>query len=80
MTDWKIYISHDCCNDFTWGNDETSTRDNLAEILRAHLDAMTETDGEDPDERDHYTLTTFIEAVCFIEKYPQRKACCTTMD
>jgi Glycosyl hydrolases family 38 C-terminal beta sandwich domain len=73
MTTWKIYISHDCCNDFTWGNDEASTRDNLAEMLRAHLDAMTATDLEHPDERDHYTLTTFIEAVCFLEKYPDRK-------
>jgi hypothetical protein len=73
MEPWKIYISHDCCNDFTWGNDETSTRDNLAEMLRAHLDAMTATDHEAPDERDHYTLTTFVEAVCFLEKYPERK-------
>jgi hypothetical protein len=70
---WRIYISHDCCNDFTWGNDETSTRDNLAEMLRAHLDVMTKTDNHDPDERDHYTATTFIEAVCFLQKYPERK-------
>jgi hypothetical protein len=73
MSDWRVYISHDCCNDFTWGNDETSTRDNLAEILRAHLDAMTETDSAHPDEQDHYTTTTFIEALCFLEKYPERR-------
>ena len=74
MKNCRIYISHDCCNDFTWGNDETSTRDNLAEMLRAHLDAMSETDTNEPDERDHYTTTTFVEAICFIEKYPERKA------
>ena len=74
MDTWKIYISHDSCNDFTWGNDETSTRDNLAEIMRAHLDAMTQSDHAHPDERDHYTATTFVEALCFLEKYPNRKA------
>jgi hypothetical protein len=72
-TDWRIYISHDCCNDFTWGNDEASTRDNLAEILKAHLDAMTQTDSYTPDEQSHYTSTTFVEALCFLEKYPARR-------
>jgi hypothetical protein len=71
---WNIYVSHDCCNDFTWGNDEYSTKDNLAEILRAHLDEMNDTDVEEPDERDHYTSTTFVEIVSFLDKYPERKA------
>lgn len=70
---WRLHLSHDCCNDFTWGNDESSTRDNLAEILREHLDEMTRTDDEDSDHRDHYTSTTFVEALAFLAKYPTRR-------
>lgn len=70
---WRIFITNDTCPDYTWGLTEEETRRSLAELVRAHLDEMKRTDGEAPENRDRYNMTATIEALCFIERYPERK-------
>ena len=45
----------------------------MAELVRAHLDAMTRTDGEPEWNRDRYTMAVTNEALAFLEHYPERK-------
>ena len=71
---WTIYIANDNCPDYTWGNDELQTRRNFAEIVRSHLDEMKRTDEERPENRDRYNMAVAQEAICFVERYPEREA------
>jgi hypothetical protein len=71
---WTIHVVNDSCPDYTWGFDEKATRRNMAELVRAHLDAMTRTDGEAEASRDRYTMAVTNEALAFLEHYPGRRA------
>jgi alpha-mannosidase len=70
---WTIHVVNDTCADTTWGFDEKTTRRNMAELVRAHLDAMTRSDGEPEWNRDRYTMAVTNEALAFLEHYPERK-------
>ena len=70
---WTIHVVNDTCADTTWGFDEKTTRRNMAELVRSHLDAMTRTDGEPEWNRDRYTMAVTNEALAFLEHYPERK-------
>ena len=70
---WTIHVVNDTCPDYTWGFDEKTTRRNMAELVRAHLDAMARTDGEPEWNRDRYTMAVTNEALAFLEHYPERK-------
>ena len=70
---WTIHVVNDTCADTTWGFDEKATRRNMAELVRAHLDAMSRTDGEPEESRDRYTMAVTNEALAFLEHYPGRK-------
>jgi hypothetical protein len=72
-SDWTIYIANDNCPDYTWGLTEAQTRKAFADIVRAHLDEMTRTDSEVPENRDRYSMAVTQEALCFVEHYPDRK-------
>jgi hypothetical protein len=71
---WTIHVVNDSCADYTWGFDEKATRRHMAELVRAHLDAMTRTDGEAEATRDRYTMAVTNEALAFVERYPERRA------
>ena len=71
--DWTFFVINDTCPDYTWGNDEESTRRNFAELVRAHLDLMIKTDGDEAPDRDRFNMATTNEALCFLEKYPERQ-------
>ena len=71
--EWTIFVTNDTCPDYTWGNDEIQTRQNFAELVRAHLDLMSRTDGDAPRDRDCYNMAVTMEALCFIERYPDRE-------
>jgi hypothetical protein len=71
---WTIYITNDNCPDYTWGFTEEETRQAFADIVRGHLDEMARTDHEPPENRDRYNMGVTQEALCFVERYPQRKA------
>ena len=70
---WTIFITNDTCPDYTWGYDEAQTRRNFAELVRTHLDLMTTTDGDAPSNRDRYNMAVTMEALCFLERYPERE-------
>ena len=69
-----IYITNDNCPDYTWGYTEEQTRQSFADIVRGHLDEMNRTDNQDMRDRDRYNMAVTQEALCFVERYPQRKA------
>ena len=69
-----IHVVNDTCADTTWGFDEKTTRQNMAELVRAHLDAMARTDGEPEGNRDRYTMAVTNEALAFLEHHPDRRA------
>ena len=71
---WTIYITNDNCPDYTWGLTEAQTRQAFADIVRGHLDEMKRTDGQPPANRDRYNMAVTQEALCFVERYPDRKA------
>lgn len=71
---WRIHVTHDNCPDYTWGFTEAQTRQAFADIVRAHLDEMKRTDDQPPENRDHYNMAVTQEALCFVERYPERKA------
>ncbi|MCX8035887.1 MAG: hypothetical protein N3D11_02300 [Candidatus Sumerlaeia bacterium] len=73
VSDWTIYITNDNCPDYTWGYPEDETRQIFADIVRAHLDEMNRTDGERPENRNRYNMAVTQEALCFVERYPERK-------
>ena len=70
--EWTVIIANDTCPDYTWDDDEATTRKSFAELVRSHLDEMTRTDGEAPENRDHYTMVTH-EALWFLDRYPGRE-------
>ena len=71
---WTIYVTNDNCPDYTWGFTEEQTRQSFADIVRGHLDEMNRTDNQDVRDRDRYNMAVTQEALCFVERYPQRKA------
>jgi alpha-mannosidase len=68
-----IHVVNDTCPDYTWGSDEKQTRRNMADLVRAHLDAMSATDTEPEWNRDRYTMAVTNEALAFIEHNPERR-------
>lgn len=72
MSSWTIYITNDNCPDYTWGYTEEQTRQAFADIVAAHLDEMSRTDGEAPENRSQYNAVITQEALCFVERYPER--------
>lgn len=71
--EWTVYITNDNCPDYTWGLTEAQTRQAFADVVKGHLDEMTRTDGEKPENQDRYNMAVTQEALCFVEKYPDRK-------
>lgn len=74
ISGWTIYITNDNCPDYTWGYTEEQTRQSFADIVHGHLDEMNRTDDRDMPDRDRYNMAVTQEALCFIERYPQRKS------
>ena len=72
-SDWTIFITNFTCPDYTWGFTAEQTRQSFADLVRAHLDEMNRTDNEPPENQDHYNLAVTQEALCFVERYPDRK-------
>jgi len=70
---WTVYVTNDNCPDYTWGLTEKQTRQAFADVVRGHLDEMNRTDARAPADRDHYNMAVTQEALCFVERYPQRK-------
>jgi len=70
---WRIYVANDNCPDYTWGFTEEQTRRSFADIVRAHLDEMKRTDRYAPENRDRYNMAVTQEALCFLERYADRK-------
>jgi hypothetical protein len=73
-SDWTIYVTNDNCPDYTWGLTEEQTRQAFADIVRAHLDEMNRTDTLEPANQDRYNMAVTQEALCFVERYPERQA------
>ena len=71
--EWTIYVTNDNCPDYTWGLTEEQTRQAFADIVRGHLDEMNRTDQQPPENRDRYNMAVTQEALCFVERYPQRR-------
>ena len=71
--DWTIFITNDNCPDYTWGYTEEQTRQAFADIVKGHLDEMQRTDGEAPANQDRYNMAVAQEALCFLERYPDRR-------
>jgi hypothetical protein len=72
--EWALYITNDNCPDYTWGLTEEQTRQAFADIVRAHLDEMDRTDSLESANRDRYNMAVTQEALCFVERYPERQA------
>ncbi|MCX5644104.1 MAG: hypothetical protein NTZ17_05390 [Phycisphaerae bacterium] len=72
--EWTIYVTNDNCPDYTWGFTEEQTRQAFADIVHAHLDEMNRTDGFASADRDRYNMAVTQEAICFVERYPERQA------
>jgi hypothetical protein len=70
---WTVYVANDNCPDYTWGLTEEQTRQAFADVVRGHLDEMKRTDGQPSESRDRYNMAVTQEALCFVEKYPQRQ-------
>ena len=70
---WTIYITNDNCPDYTWGLSEEQTRQAFADIVKGHLDEMNRTDAERSENQDRYNMAVTQEALCFVERYPERK-------
>lgn len=70
---WKLFICNDVCMDYTWCLNEEKVKENMAELMAAHLDAMTATDNQPFENKARYTCTVTNEIFYFLEKYPLRK-------
>lgn len=70
---WTVYVANDNCPDYTWGYTEEQTRQAFADIVKGHLDEMKRTDGHPPESRNRYNMAVTQEALCFVERYPDRK-------
>ena len=73
LPEWTIYITNDNCPDYTWGYTEEQTRQAFADIVKSHLDEMNRTDKESSENQDKYNMAVTQEALCFVERYPERK-------
>jgi hypothetical protein len=71
---WTIYITNDTCFDYTWVLNEEESRQSSANLVLSHLEQMTKTDGEKPENRDRFNMPVTQQALCFVERYPDRKA------
>ena len=71
--EWRIYITNDNCPDYTWNFSEEQTRQAFADVVKGHLDEMRRTDDERPENLDRYNMAVCQEALCFVQRYPQRK-------
>ena len=71
---WTIYITNDTCFDYTWALNEEESRQSSADLVLSHLEQMTKTDGEQPENRDRFNMPVTQQALCFMERYPGRKA------
>jgi hypothetical protein len=71
---WTIYITNDTCFDYTWALNEEESRQSSADLVLSHLEQMTKTDGEKPENRDRFNMPVTQQALCFIDRYPARKA------
>jgi len=71
---WTIYITNDTCFDYTWALNEEESRQSSADLVLSHLEQMTKTDDEKPENRDRFNMPVTQQALCFIERYPDRKA------
>ncbi|NIR00908.1 MAG: hypothetical protein GTN78_12020, partial [Gemmatimonadales bacterium] len=71
--EWTIYVTNDDCPDYTWGFVEEQTRQNLADIVAGHLDEINRTDGDAWENQDRYNMCIALEALCLVERYPERK-------
>lgn len=70
---WTVFVANDNCPDYTWGLTEEQTRQAFADVVRGHLDEMKRTDDQPSESRDRYNMAVTQEALCFVEKYPERK-------
>lgn len=70
---WTIYVANDNCPDYTWGLSEDQTRQAFADVVCGHLDEMNRSDSESSENRDRYNAAVLQEAICFCERYPERK-------
>src|SRR5664279_5625795 len=70
---WKLFISNDVCMDYTWCLNEEQVKENMANLMAAHLDAMNATDNQPFENKARYTCTVTNEIFYFLEKYPLRK-------
>ena len=70
---WTVYITNDNCPDYTWGLTEEQTRRAFADVVKGHLDEMKRTDDQPPENRNRYNMAVTQEALCFVERYPDRK-------
>jgi alpha-mannosidase len=71
---WTIYITNDTCFDYTWALNEEESRQSAADLMLSHLDEMSRTDTQKPESRDCFNMPVTQQALCFIERYPERKA------
>ncbi len=69
---WSIYITNDNCPDYTWGFTEKQTRQAFADIVKSHLDEMQRSDAMSSENQDRYNMAVTQEALCFVERYPDR--------
>ncbi len=70
---WTFYITNDNCPDYTWGLTEEQTRQAFADVVKGHLDEMKRTDTQPDYSRNRYNMAVTQEALCFVERYPDRK-------
>ncbi len=70
---WHIYVANDNCPDYTWGYTEEQTRQAFADVVKGHLDEMQRTDDQPAPNQDRYNMAVTQEALCFLERYPERK-------
>jgi hypothetical protein len=71
---WRIHIINDTCPDYTWGLNEEQTRQAFADLIRTHLDEMQRTETQPTENQDRYNMAATMEALCFLERYPERRA------
>jgi hypothetical protein len=71
---WTIYITNDTCFDYTWALNEEESRQSAANLMLSHLEEMSRTDGQKPESRDCFNMPVTQQVLCFLERYPERKA------
>jgi hypothetical protein len=71
---WTVYITNDTCFDYTWVLNEEESRQSAANLVLSHLEEMTKTDNQRAESRDCFNMPVTQQALCFVERYPERKA------